>query len=84
MGVFADWCGISQSVTQIYKSMANGVPDVTFLHVDFDNCDHIKEKYSIKSTPTFIVQKGGKVLSVVHGTPSIEPVKDAISKYKLV
>lgn len=60
---FATWCGpcktMSPIVDQLKTKMGN---DLTVLKVDIDKNQHAAELYKIKSVPTFMLFKKGKMV----------------------
>ena len=60
---FATWCGPCKTMTpivdQLQRKMGN---QLTVLKVDIDKNQHAAEFYKIKSVPTFILFRNGKMI----------------------
>lgn len=63
----AKWCGPCKMIAPIYAKMAAEQPDVTFAKVDVDENAEIAAQFQIRSMPTFVFLRHGKVLTSFGG-----------------
>lgn len=66
---FATWCGPCKTILPSIEALEAEFPSVVFLKVDIDTAGmELREKWSIRSVPTFIMlKKGGKMVKKVEG-----------------
>jgi thioredoxin 1 len=79
---YADWCGPCKMVAPILDELAKEQPDVAFVKVDVDKENALSDQYSITSLPTFLIFKGGKVVSQFIGAQGKETFQQQISQAK--
>ena len=80
----ARWCRPCQLVKPSFIEIANKNSDVNFGIVDIDDFKSISEEYIIKSIPTILVFKEGKVVtrfSESNGIQLKQIVKNTIDLY---
>jgi thioredoxin 1 len=63
----AKWCGPCKMIAPIYKQMAEQHPDVTFAKVDVDENEEVAAFYQVRSMPTFVFLRHGKVVTNFAG-----------------
>ena len=65
----ADWCGPCQKIKPLLIKLNEGLDssDIEFYKVDIDNNDKLSEKYNIKSVPSFLLFKKGKLIDECSG-----------------
>lgn len=64
----AEWCGACKKINPVYKNISeyldkSGKSDrIILLDIDCDLLDKVAGIYNIEYLPTFVVQKGGKII----------------------
>ncbi|KAF2806487.1 thioredoxin-like protein [Mytilinidion resinicola] len=61
---YADWCGPCKTIAPFYSQLStqNTVPgSLAFVKINVDDQTELASKYSIRTIPTFILFKNGKV-----------------------
>lgn len=65
---WATWCGPCRAIAPILDELAGELAGkLTIAKVDVDNNDTIAAEYNVRSIPTMIVFKGGKVVDTLVG-----------------
>lgn len=60
---FADWCGPCQMMAPVLKEVAEEMGDkVKIIKIDVDKNQPIAQRFGVRSIPTLILFKNGKVL----------------------
>jgi thioredoxin 1 len=82
---FATWCGPCKSMSPELDKLAKLLPDaLKVIKVDIDKNQAAASKYQIRSVPTFILFRAGKVLWRFSGTKTAtelnKMVKEAVNK----
>ena len=75
---FAVWCGPCQSMKPIFKELSEEMKDIKFVSVDVDESGDIATQYGVRSIPTFILLKNGKVITQFVGGMSKAQLKEKI------
>ncbi len=55
--------------------------DLTIFKVDIDKQRELMKKYNVKSIPTLVYVKDGKVLATKRGKKSVEQLQENVKKY---
>lgn len=68
---WAAWCGPCRSLAPILEEVAEEYQDnIKFFKVNVDNHEDLSTKYAIKSIPTLLLFKDGKVVATNLGATS--------------
>lgn len=60
---FATWCGPCQTMAPILENVKKKMGDqISILKIDVDKNQHTAAAFQIRSVPTFILFKNGKIL----------------------
>jgi thioredoxin len=62
MDFYADWCISCKAFDPIFESVYNQTKEVIFEKINIDNESDIAYTYKIRSIPTVIFEKDGKVV----------------------
>ncbi len=78
---YADWCPPCKALTPIIKELEEEFKDkLDFVKINVDNNRKEAGEYDIRSIPTIIIEKSGKVVERFVGLQSKEVLKTAIEK----
>ena len=76
---WATWCGPCRMVAPIIEELANEYEGkVTIGKCDVEEADEIAAEFGIRSIPTIVFMKGGKVLDKIVGAASKSKIEDKI------
>ena len=73
---FAEWCGPCKRFAPEFHNMANEFPHVAFCSLDVDELTEVVMELSVRSVPTFLFIRNGKVQHQIVG-----PKGDVIREY---
>jgi thioredoxin 1 len=80
---WAEWCGPCKAIAPVVEQIAKDFKGkVKVGKMDIDKHQGVAQKYNVRSIPTLLVFKGGKVVDTVIGadrTRILESVKKAAS-----
>ena len=79
---WAPWCTPCQEMNPIFKKVSEEMKEkVNFLKIDVDNHEELSGKYKIKSIPTILILKEGKVVDKRVGVLSAGELKSVVEKW---
>ena len=64
----ATWCAPCKKIEPYYQKIAEYCSSCIFISVDIDKCNEIKNRFNIKSVPTFFVFKNNEFSELMIGT----------------
>lgn len=64
----ATWCGPCRMLKPIFEEVSSEIKDVAFVSVDVDDFGRIAATYNIRSVPTLIGFKDGKIIKISIGS----------------
>lgn len=68
---WADWCGPCKMIAPIFEEVASELSDkVVFAKFNVDHAQTIPAQFGIRSIPTFLLFKDGKVVATQMGSLS--------------
>lgn len=80
---FATWCGPCQTMKPILDDLKSKVgSSASVLKVDIDKNPHAAEKYQVRSVPTLILFKKGKVLWRQSGVMQASQLAQIIKQHQ--
>ncbi len=78
---FAEWCGPCKMMSPILKDFAAQMGDrVRVLKIDVDKNEKLSNTYKIKSMPTFLIFKEGKVVWRHTGTIQKKQLEQVVNQ----
>ena len=77
---YAEWCGPCKVTSPLIDELASEIKNIKFLKVDVDKNPQLAQQYSIFSIPTFMIFKGGQVVSQFVGAMGKEGFLNEIQK----
>lgn len=79
---YAIWCPpCAELETNLEKFNKVKKTELTIFKVDIDQQRELLKKYGVKSIPTLIYIKDGKVLAKKRGKKSVEQLQENVNKY---
>lgn len=64
---YADWCPPCKALAPIFEDLSKEVADVTFIKINVDHSEELKDKFKISSIPTLIYFKGDQEANKTFG-----------------
>lgn len=64
---YADWCPPCKALAPILEDLSKEVNDVTFIKVNVDHSEELKDKFKISSIPTLIYFKDNQESTKTFG-----------------
>ena len=77
---WADWCGPCRVLSPILEDVSEEIEDVTIVKVNVDDNPSLSATFGIRSIPTVISFKGGKLVDKFSGVKSKEDIVSFIEK----
>jgi len=78
---YADWCGPCQMMTPVLKEVADEMGDkVKIIKIDVDKNQPIAQRFGVRSIPTLILFKNGKILENKAGVMTKRDLTQMIEK----
>ena len=79
---WAVWCGPCKAIAPAVEEIAREYKGkVKVAKLDVDNAQQTAQKFGIRSIPTLLVFKGGRVVDTIVGAVPKSKLVDAISKH---
>ncbi|MBI2618820.1 MAG: thioredoxin [Ignavibacteriales bacterium] len=79
---WAEWCGPCRMVAPIVEELAKEYQDTLKVgKVDVDSNQKVSEEFGIRSIPTLLIFKNGKVVDQVIGAVPKRALTDKLSKH---
>jgi len=76
---WAEWCGPCRMYGPILEAFSNDNPDVVIGKVNVDENNEVSSKYGIRSIPTTIIFKNGKVVSRTAGIVQKDKLSELVN-----
>ncbi|MCL6429200.1 Thioredoxin 2 [Spiroplasma sp. JKS002669] len=64
---YADWCPPCKALAPIFEDLSKEVDDVTFIKINVDHSEELKDKFKISSIPTLIYFKDDQEATKTFG-----------------
>lgn len=78
---YADWCGPCQMMAPVLKEVADEMGDkVKIIKIDVDKNQPIAQRFGVRSIPTLILFKNGKILENKAGVMTKRDLTEMIEK----
>ena len=71
----AEWCSPCKAQLPIIEKFAKDNPTIKVCKADVDDCPNMSAKYSIRSVPTLMLFRDGKLLKQRSGLATMADVK---------
>jgi len=79
---WAEWCGPCRAIAPKLEEIAQEMgPKIKIMKVDVDNNQNTPAQYGIRSIPTMILFKDGKVVDQIMGNHPKESIVDFINRH---
>lgn len=78
---YADWCGPCKSYSPIIAQLKNEMGDqIKVIKIDVDKNQALSNKYGIRSIPTTMLFRDGKLMWQAPGAQSLTVLKQEVGK----
>lgn len=64
---YADWCGPCKALAPVIQDVSKELADVTFIKIDVDQAEELKQMFKISSIPTLVYFKDGQEVNKTFG-----------------
>lgn len=64
---YANWCGPCKALSPVLQDISNELNDVTFIKIDVDKAEELRETFKISSIPTLIYFRNGQEVNKTFG-----------------
>ena len=79
---YATWCGPCKMMQPVLEQLSGEIKGkARIIKIDIDKNQRMADKLSIRSVPTFVIYKGGKIVWRKSGALSKEMLKSALSTH---
>ncbi len=79
---WAEWCGPCRMLAPTFEKLAqNFGNDITFAKVDVDELPDLAGRYGVRSIPTLILIREGKVVETAVGLQSYQKLAEMLARY---
>jgi len=79
---FATWCGPCKMMQPIIEELHAKTGDkARIIKIDIDKNEQLAEIYNVRSVPTFMIFKNGKLEWRASGVHTIDALEDIIARY---
>ena len=75
---WATWCGPCRSMMPVIEQIAGEMPSVTVVKVNIEDAPQLAGEYGVRTVPTFLVMRDGKVVQELVGVKSKAVLTDAL------
>lgn len=75
---FADWCMPCLMMAPVIEELAEDMKEIKFMKIDIDDNPELSQRYEIRSIPTLIFFKDGKIVDKVIGGMDEDTLKEKI------
>lgn len=79
---YAPWCGPCQTLKPSLESLSQCYTDVTFLALNIDGAMEFTMEHGIRSIPTLLFYRSGRVVCTVTGVPSGSVLQEKIEAHR--
>lgn len=78
---YADWCGPCQNYAPIFEEFASKYKDAPLFVCNIDDSKRVAAKFGVRSIPSTLVIKDGKVAAFRQGIMQFDALKSLIELY---
>lgn len=68
LDVYAVWCGPCKKMKPIFEALSSQYPNIKFVQLDSGEASDIAKRFDVKSLPTFLYFKDGKLVGRQQGS----------------
>lgn len=79
---WASWCRPCRAMAPVIRSLAREYGDVAFAKVDTESQRELAERFTVRSIPTYILFKDGRIVERFPGVASRERLAKKIEKWR--
>jgi thioredoxin 1 len=78
---FATWCGPCKILSPVLEDLNSEMRNVEFIKVDVDAASDLADQYKIKTVPTMMIFKRGKLVDTITGFKPKDNIKEILQKH---
>jgi len=79
---YANWCGPCKNMKPNFRFISEKFyKDFEFIEIDIDKNEYLAKQYNIKSIPTLVIFKDGKIQGKLKGYNNINSLENFIKKF---
>ncbi|MCA9496135.1 MAG: thioredoxin [Nanoarchaeota archaeon] len=79
---WAPWCGPCKMLGPVFEKLSEEEKDVKFVKINVDEANELAATHNIRSIPTLLIVKDGKVLKEAAGAMSKDQLKELLDSNK--
>lgn len=77
---FADWCMPCLMMAPVIEELAENMKEVKFVKIDIDDNPKLSQRYEIRSIPTLIFFRDGKMIDKIIGGMDEDNLREKVEE----
>jgi thioredoxin 1 len=79
---WAPWCGPCKVMGPVFQELAEDNPDIAIKKVNIDEERDLAMEFAVRSIPSFLYIKNGKIVDKLHGTHDKATLQNKIEEHE--
>jgi thioredoxin len=75
---YANWCGPCKILSPILEKLSNAFTNISFAKINVDSENELTQKFNIRSIPTLMFFKNGKLINQLTGFRTEQEMHDIL------